>query len=141
MALAGDILLDRRGENNPRAEFGYAVPAGEIVYRGSLVALNVAGNIVRVQTAGALGFLGVANKRVDNRSGSAASTDLVVPERGTFAIVVPIATFTNVAAAATVYAVDDGTVTLTNTGSLLAIGTLAGIENGATWVNLGRIVD
>jgi hypothetical protein len=135
-ALTADNLLDRRGEEPVRNRFGYSVAAGEIVWRGSLIALNSAGNVVRVQTSGALVFLGVCNKQVDNRNGSAVSTSRVEGQKGTWGITVPSATFSNTGA--TVFAVDDGTVSLTNSGSLLTVGTLAGtdIGTGRTYVSI-----
>jgi hypothetical protein len=133
-ALTGDIKINRRGPENSRNEFGYPVAAGEVVWRGSLIALNSAGSVVRVQTSGALIFLGVASKQVDNRTNSAVSTDRVVGQKGTFALVVPAATVSNINA--TVYATDDQTLTLTNSGSLLTVGTLAGIDAAKTYVSI-----
>lgn len=133
-ALTGDLKLNRRGSESSRNQFAYPVAAGEVVWRGSLIALNSAGNVVRVQTSGALIFLGVANKQIDNRTGSAVSADRVVGQKGTWQLVVPAATVSNINA--TVYASDDQTLTLTNSGSLLTVGTLAGIEASKTFVSI-----
>lgn len=133
-ALTGDIKLNRRGAESSRNQFGYPVAAGEVVWRNSLIALNSAGNVVRVQTSGALIFLGVANKQIDNRTNGAVSADRVIGQKGTWQLVVPAATVSNINA--TVYATDDQTLTLTNSGSLLTVGTLAGIEAGKTFVSI-----
>jgi hypothetical protein len=131
-ALTKDVLVNRRGNARTHNEFAYPVKAGEIVYRGSLVALTGAGAIVRVQTAGAAVFLGVSDRFLDNTASAAVSVDKVTPQKGTMALTVPSATAANVGAA--IYATDDGTVTLTNSGSLLTVGTLAGIDAGQTYV-------
>ena len=133
-ALTGDIKLNRRGVESSRNEFAYQVAAGEVVWRNSLIALNAAGNVVRVQTAGAAVFLGVSSKQIDNRTGAAVSADRVIGQKGTWAIVVPGATPANIGA--TVYAADDGTLALVNSGGLLTVGVLTGIDGGKTYISL-----
>jgi hypothetical protein len=132
MALTADANCSRRGQPG-RNEFGYPVAAGEKVFRNSIVAVNAAGDIVRVQTAGAAQIVGLADHFLDNSGSASVSTSQVVGLKGTFALTVPSATAANINA--TVYASDDSTLTLT-AGTLLAAGTLVGIENGQTYVQM-----
>ena len=132
-ALTKGANYPRRGAPHSAREFGYAVAAGEKVFRGSHIAINAAGNLVRVQTSGAAVYLGLADRDLDKSASSAVSADKVVALKGCYGIAVPSASFANIGA--TVYAADDGTLTLT-AGSLLAAGTIAGIEAGLTFVNI-----
>jgi hypothetical protein len=131
MALTADVLYNRRGQPG-RNEFGYPLAPGEIVYRGSLVAVNASGQLQRIQTSGSVAFVGMADRQLSNvGNASALSTPPVTALKGTWGIAVPSATAANINA--TVYATDDNTLTLT-AGSNLAVGSLVGIENGLTYV-------
>ena len=130
MALAADANIPRRG-NRGRSIFGYPVAPGEKVYRGSAVALNAAGQLQRVQTAGSVVIVGLSEQFFDNTASATASTQLVVAEPGTYALNVTGATPSVIHAP--VYASDDNTFTMT-AGSLLQIGVLAGIESGQDYV-------
>ena len=133
-ALSADANYSRRGAPG-KNEFGYPVAAGEKVWRNSLIAVNAAGAIVRVQTAGAAAIIGLADRALDNSASAAVSSVAVVGLKGTYAIPVTSATAANIGA--TVYATDDATLGLVNTGgTLLAAGTLVGIEGGQTYVNM-----
>jgi hypothetical protein len=90
--------------------------------------------VQRLQTAGTVVFLGLADRQLDNSASAAASTVSVVGLHGTWNVMVPSAVFTNIGAA--VYGVDDGTVTLTQASSELQVGTIAGFDNGQTFVKL-----
>lgn len=135
MALAADFNPARRGLPG-RNEFGYPVPAGEMIYLGSLLVLNSAGGVQRVQTAGGVAFAGLSDRNLNNTANAAVSTTDAVARKGTYALVVPSATPANVNAP--VYATDDATLTLAQPGSgfTAAVGTLVGIENGQTYVML-----
>ncbi len=133
MALTAGFPVARRGTSRGN-DFGYPVAAGEKVFRGGICALTAAGAIVRPQTAGALIPAGVADRDLDNTASAAVSSISVVPQRGCFALTVPGATAANIGAS--VYATDDGTLTLAvpGAGFIAAIGTLSGIDNGQTYV-------
>jgi hypothetical protein len=124
----------RRGSRPSAGEFGGPVAAGEIIWSGGLLAYNASGGLQRIQTAGSVSFAGLASKNYNNSASASAASVGMEAMKGTFALTVPAATCANVNAA--VYATDDNTLTLTNTGSLLQVGTLAGIENGQTYVKL-----
>lgn len=133
MALTGDAAYPRRGLKANGTEFGYPVAPGEVVYRGSLCQVNAAGQLQRLQTAGGVAFVGIAEGQLNNVGNAGPSTINMVALRGTFGIAVTGATMANINAS--VYASDDGTVNLTATSETL-IGTLVGIENGLTYVKL-----
>ena len=135
-ALTADIIPLRRGAEPTRNTFGYPIAPGEKVFRGSIVGINAAGQIQRAQTAGTVILLGLSNLNYDN-TGSAVPGPIIVPMKGTWGLVVPAATPSNIQQA--VYATDDATCTLASTtGSLanLALGTLAGLDNGLTFVSI-----
>lgn len=132
MALTSGIAINRRGPPS-RNEFGYPVAAGEQIWRGSLCAVNAAGSLQRMQTSGSVAFVGMSEQDFSNVGSATVSAQKIVVRKGTWALTVTGATAANINAP--VYASDDGTLTLT-AGSLLQVGTLAGIENGQTYVNL-----
>ena len=135
MALSADFMPQRRGAPpSAGAIFGGAVAPGETVYMGGLVCWNSSGQLQRLQTTGSLSFAGLAAKHVANAGNASASAPPPLEAlRGTFALNVPSATYANINA--NVYATDDGTLTLTASTNML-VGTLAGIENGQTFVKL-----
>ena len=132
MALTAGITPARRGPP-PTGSFGGAVAAGEQIWRGGLICWNASGNLQRLQTAGSVSFAGLASKDYNNTAGAAAASVQMEALKGTFALTVPSAVYANINAA--VYATDDATLTLT-AASNLQVGTLAGIENGQTYVKL-----
>ena len=133
-ALAADAIYRRRGPAIVRNEFAYSLAAGEKCFRGSHLATNAAGNLVRVQTAGSVTYQGIADRTLDNTGSAAVSVDKVTPMKGTWVIPVPGATVANIGA--TVYATDDGTLTLTQSGSLLTVGVLRGFDGGLTCIDI-----
>jgi len=133
MALTQGYAPARRG-TPVNGEFGYPVAAGEKVFRGGLLALTNAGTLVRVGNGAAVAFAGLSGADYDNSASAAVSPVAIEIKKGIYPLAVPSATTANVNAA--VYATDDNTLTLTNTGALLQVGTLAGIENGQTYVKL-----
>lgn len=135
MALSADARYARRGTGFHN-EFGYPVAPGETVYLGSVVGVNASGQVQRLQTAGTEALsIGIADRALNNAGNAAASATPVVILKGTWRIPVPAATAANIGA--NVYATDDGTFTL-NSGAAGAVllGTLAGIDNGATFVRI-----
>lgn len=130
MALSADARYARRGSGGANNEFGYPVLAGETIYLGSVVGVNSAGTVQRMQTSGTEALsLGLADRNVN----SLTSGVTVVILKGTWRIPVPSATAANIGAA--VYVTDDGTFTLSSSSSVL-FGTLAGIDGGATYVRI-----
>ncbi len=135
MPLSADAVYDRRGEPVSRNEFAYPVSAGVKVYRGSLVGLKTDGSMAPIGTSGASTFAGMADRTLDNSGSGSVSDENVTALKGTWDIAIG-GTVTVANIGATVYATDDATLTMTNSGSLMAVGTLAGIESGKTFLNI-----
>lgn len=134
MALTAGVKIDRRGPPGG-GSYGYFVAAGERIWRGGLVAVNAAGTLQRVQTAGSLVVVGLATQDYDNTASASVSTDAVVVERGRWQITVPAATAANIGQ--TVYCTDDNTTTLSSgSGANLACGTIDGIDVGLMYVRV-----
>jgi hypothetical protein len=110
MALTQGVRINRLGPP-AHGSFGYQVAPGEQVWRGSIVALNTAGYLQRVQTAGSVVVVGLCSQDYNNTASAAASADYVQVERGWWAIPVAGARAANINQP--VYATDDATVTLT----------------------------
>ncbi len=120
MALSGNAkYLQRFG-----CEFGYAGAAGTHIYAGALLALNAAGTVQPIQTAGSLVFAGLADGERNNVA-PFTDTRAVNCHKGTWALPVTGATAANVGAA--VYATDDNTVGL---GSYSAAAAAGGSNHG-----------
>ncbi len=136
MALSGPYAPARRGYSTGR-RFGAPIAPGEVIYTGGLTGVNASGQAQRIQTAGTVAFLGIAEKGINNSAGAAAG-DNVVGQLDCYKLPVPGATPANIGAP--VYATDDNTLTLAKPGTGFegVIGYLAGIENGATWVELSN---
>ncbi|MGH7106946.1 MAG: hypothetical protein ACREFT_10590 [Acetobacteraceae bacterium] len=135
MALSSGVNLYRRGAANGRSDFGYPVAPGETIWRGGIVGINAAGQLQRVQTSGTVALAGVADQDYSNVGNSGAG-QIVAARKGCWALPVTSATVSNIGA--NVYATDDGACQLTAPGSgyEAVIGTLAGIDNGQTYVLL-----
>lgn len=143
MALTAGFNLTRRGAANGRSDFGYPGAPGATIWRGGIMGINASGQLQPIQTAAGtvngiamtacVAFAGIAQQDFNN-SGQAGVGPLIVAMRSNFALTVAGATFANINAP--VYAVDDGTPTLTQptTGFTGPIGTLSGIDLGQTFV-------
>ena len=132
--------------------FGYGIAALKHVYAGSMLAIDASNNVQPIVAGTNLAFAGVSNAEFDN-SASATPALLtngshVTAMRDTV-VKIPVSgvgtsTVTGLNIGQTVYALDDAscslgstTVSGGNTLTLLAVGTLAGLENG-TWVRIAR---
>jgi hypothetical protein len=133
MALTAGITPARRGAPPTAGTFGGSVAIGEKIFRGGLISWNAAGTLQRLQTSGSVAFAGLASKDYDNTAGTAAASVGVEALKGIYGLTVPSAVFANINAS--VYATDDGTLTLSSSSATL-VGTLVGIENGQTYVKL-----
>ena len=113
MALTANVKVARRGPPG-RGSFGYQVAAGEKIWGGGAVALNAAGTLQRVQTAGSLVAVGLATRDYDNSASAAISPDWVEVERGYFML--PVTGATPSLVDQNVYATDDNTFTMSVPG-------------------------
>lgn len=127
-----NLTADRNLQERLSRRFGYKVKAGVRIYRDAILAVTAAGLLVKPGDAGAVAVVGLAPTAGDNTNG--ADGDIVLePRRGIFPLTVPTATHAHIKAP--VYCTDDNTLTLTASTNL-AVGTLVGIENGQTWVEV-----
>lgn len=112
MALTSGVLDPvRRGQAPFGGSFGYPVAPGEKIWRGGLVAVNASGQLVRIQTSGALAFVGIASQDYDN-SASGSAGPAIAAEKGTYRLAVSGASFANINQQ--VFASDDNTLSLSN---------------------------
>lgn len=130
MPAARDLKRpSRSGES-----FGYPVKAGVRFFGRGLVALTAMGLAVPAGHAEAVVVVGSAELHLDNRDG--ADGDLHVNAlrdvRG-FEF-----TATPADIGKPVYAVDDETITLDDTGGRLKAGVVVGLGDGLTWVAVGN---
>ncbi|NLI28412.1 MAG: hypothetical protein GX413_13730 [Acetobacter sp.] len=138
MALEKDaVLLEKRVPHGP--EFPHQVADGVKLYRGSIVVVCQDGSLVLPQTATpaspAVAIVGLSDRQIDNSGSGLAPAigDLppCSPRKGCFAIPFDAApTWADYGKA--VYAVDDETVSLTQTpdggSARLQVGTIAGFD-------------
>ena len=115
--------------------YGYGVKGGARIFARTIVALTAAGFAVPAGTAGAVVIAGVASHHADNREGLDGDGKLRC-DKGVFPFAFDAApAFTDIGKA--VYAVDDDTVSLDNSGGTrLRAGTLDGIEDGKAWIRI-----
>ena len=97
-----------------------------VIYKGAFVGLNASTGCARPLVAGDL-FLGVAYRRADNTVAGHAAGGIRVRLHQFIDIVQAVGGVLQTDLGATVYASDDGTLTLTATSNS-AVGTVIGIE-------------
>ncbi|NIX75392.1 hypothetical protein [Microvirga terricola] len=131
MVATKDRTIPTRGGD----AYGYSVKGGVRLFKRTLVALTAAGLAVPAGTAGAVAIAGVASHHADNREGLDGDGKLRC-EKGAFPFDFAAApTFADIGKA--VYAVDDNTVSLDNSGGTrLRAGTLEGFEDGLIWIRV-----
>lgn len=143
MALIAGVGRPRRGAPvNTGGLFGYQIAPNEQIWRGGLIGITSAGYVQRIQTSGCVAFVGLADRDYNNLGNANPAPVItvfnsiyaVIGELGTYQFTVEGAIFADIKG--TVYAVDDDTVTVTNSGGLLAVGMLAGFEQGNAYVKL-----
>ena len=120
-----------RREREGRA-YGYPVLGGLQIFFGSLVAITAAGKAVPVGHTDGQHCVGLAKNSADNRDDD-ADPPFVEAVKGVYALDFDTAP-THADIKKPVYAVDDGTVTLTS-GTLL-VGTLDGIDGTEFFVRI-----
>lgn len=128
MAASRDLEIPARSGDR----FGYPAKSGVRIFRKSIVALLATGMAVPAGTANAVSIVGLAEGNVDNRDG--ADGDLNVEAlRGCFGFIFAA---DEVDIGRQVYAVDDQTLSFDGSGGRLMVGTIAGIGDGRTWVDI-----
>jgi len=129
------LTNDRNTMRRDGRDFHQPVAAGALIFSGAIVVLNAAGFAEPASAAEGLKFPALATERADNREGQDGDV-LVRTER----IVVSLdadSSITRAAIGATVYLLDDHTVTAESDG-LSPAGLLVDILDGQAWVDLAQ---
>lgn len=128
MGLSDDIQRKRRSNDI----WSLPVLAGVLIFQGAAVGVTAAREMVPAGHASAVKLIGVARERYDNRTGATGAI-WGTAEKTTFQAAITGATPAVIGNP--VYAVDDNTFTMTNSGALLVVGTLAGVDaDGTFWI-------
>lgn len=114
------------------------VEANAVIFAGSLVAVNAAGNAVPGATSTTLKAAGRAHVYVNNQNGAAGAVSILVDRGAAFKFAND--TTDPVTAASllgTCYIVDDQTVAATNgTNTRSAAGKVVSVESDGVWVEM-----
>lgn len=129
------LIKDRSTERRAGTDFSWPVAGGARIYAGAVICLNAGGFAVPATAAAGLKFPTLAVTGADNRSGS--DGDIRVEAVRETAGLDAAADVTRAHIGRTVYLADDHTVTADSSGKSAA-GTLADIQDGLAWVDLGR---
>ncbi len=127
------LTADRNTPERDGKEGARAPAAGQVIYRGALIALNASGEVVKGAVATTLKVLG----RAKNSTEDAAYDGLIRWQRGCFRWKNSAAADAITAAdiGSTAYIVDDETVAKTNgTSTRSAAGTIRDVDAQGVWV-------
>jgi len=118
------------------AAYGYGVKAVTIIYARTIVALTAGGLAVPAGHADAVVIAGVAKHHADNRDGFDGDGVLPVMKGDAYPFAFDAApAYADIGKP--VYAIDDNTVSLSDSGGTrLLAGTLDGIEGGTAWTRI-----
>ena len=126
---------DARRPSRSGDRYGYPAKSGVLIFGASIVAVTAALEAVPAGTAGAVAIVGLAEERIDARP------QVAVEEGGQIVQALREIRLFDVTDAgpedigATVYAADDATLSLVNTGgTLLPAGTIHGVDADGVWV-------
>lgn len=132
-ALTQDFQIERRDGDIQE----YPVVADDIIYGGSLVAVNAAGYALPGSDTAGLIFQGVAEARADNAGGAAGDINVEVRRRGVFKLTAGSAV-AQANVGDPVYLVDDQTVDIAaDTTNDIFCGVIVGfIDSTHVWVDI-----
>ena len=105
-ALTADQSRPTRNEHCAKLAY-FPVAASTLIYQGSLVCVDAAGNAVNGADTASYKFVGIANRRADNSSGSAGAISVEVKYGHTERLATTAAAFTQITAPRTVCTVSD----------------------------------
>jgi hypothetical protein len=108
----------------------YPVSAGETIYKGAIVCLDVDGYLVPGSDASGYAFVGISYEKADNVSGADGDVTARVWKVGTYVFTADFAAGQN-DVGSEVYVVDDNTVSMSTTYSV-ACGTIVEIISGSS---------
>lgn len=130
------LSYDRNTQRRPADLTDY--PAGvDVVYDGSLVTVDTTGYAVAGQAVAGYRFVGVADRQVDNASGTAGDKKVLVWKRGEF-LFDYYGTATQADVGKRLFLRDDATVCVDRQTGNIIVGELRGIESSGTkvWVDI-----
>lgn len=132
------LTADRDTPRRDGVQFSDPVAAATVIYTGSLVVLDAAGNAEPASTATGLVVRGIAQQTIDNSAGAAG--DLAVEtRRGVFRLANSAAAdeITRAEIGDTAYIVDDQTVAKTDgTGTRSAAGIIRDVDAAGVWLEI-----
>lgn len=132
------LTKDRDTERRDGKQYNDPIAANTVIYAGSLVVLNAAGDAAPATTATGLIVRGVAQEQVSNNPG-AAGGQRIETRRGVFRLGNSAAgdAITRAEIGDTCYIVDDQTVAKTDgTGTRSAAGIIRDVDAAGVWVEV-----
>ena len=139
-ALSADFARRRMGVDPVIAiRLAIGVAASTTIYKGSLVALNQAGNAVPASADASLHIVGVSEDNVDNSAGSAGALTCT-PRKGVFYLSNSSSTdaITDADIGRFCYAADDNTAARTSSGGIRPVaGVVEGVDAFGVAVSVG----
>jgi hypothetical protein len=123
----------------PGNTFAYPVAAATIIYAGTLVAVNAAGNAVPAANTAGLKVVGIAQDTYDNAAGLAGAM-LAVVERGTFLLPNSATSALTVADIGTQALVEADDAVAKVASQNIKAGRILSVHTSGVWVAVGDIV-
>lgn len=133
-AATQDLSIPQRSTSvSSRSSYGYPLKGGVRVFKRTIVGITAAKVAVPAGTTGCVALIGLADRNVDNREGLDGDR-LVKLDKGVFLMPFPAATPADIGA--TVFALDDQTLQLTNANGALRLGTIEAIDAEGVWISI-----
>ena len=132
------LTKDRDTQRRDGVQYNDPIAANTVIYAGSLVVLNAAGDAVPASTATGLVVRGVAQEQVSNNPG-VAGAQRIETRRGVFRLGNSASAdeITRAEIGDTCYIVDDQTVAKTDgTGTRSAAGIIRDVDAAGVWVEI-----
>lgn len=131
------LTRDRKTPFRPGLAYNFPVAASTLIYQGSLVGINAAGDLVPASASNVLRIVGTSKEHIDNSAGIAGALRCEVDpttarwDNSTSTDAITIAN----ALGRPVYAVDDDQVALTDNGGLRPVaGICVDVDADGVWV-------
>lgn len=126
------LTADRQTKSRVGAD-PHPVAASEIIYKGAIVCINAAGNLIAAADAAGNQVMGVAAEHADNSAGSAGDVSCAVESGRSFLLTASGMALTDVGS--TVYITDDNLVTTTAPTNGTRVGRITGFKSATEiWV-------
>lgn len=130
------LTKDRNTKTRPGDDFNHPVAAAAIIFAGSILCLNAAGDAVPGSTSTTLVAIGRAEEYVDNSAGAAG--DLTVNGRKGVFHFANDGTIARVDIGGSAYIVDDQTVADNDGAATRSVaGEIVDVDADGVWVKIG----